>query len=227
MSIKIWNEFIREGIVMLNYYLLYGLDLVTAIVLCQIIAEYNHANNHNLNVQPYFLVNMQRMSDYLNLDVEEIVNALKNLLNLNLIGYSSSGIENTIIVLVKEDNIIDFVRQTKQDYSLHKWDWGLANVQNPKGQPTSFNNSTNALISFVNENMYRPETIPMVIYAFCNFKIELYEENGNDFLSIPNLSNKIATSAELILSLSPICVLVSPCDFKAFIFGIEACFLIQ
>ena len=193
MSIKILSEYIQEGIVMLNYYLLYSLDLHSAIVLSQIIAEYNHANKYKLNAQQYFLTNIQRMSDYLNLDNDEIICALKDLQNLYLIDFCSSGIKNTCLVVVNEDKIINFVRQTKQEYMLHKWDWGLINAQNPKGQATSFNDSTKALMTYVNENMYNPEKIPMVIYSFCNMQICSYESNGNNFLEIHNLANKVIT----------------------------------
>ena len=133
------------------------------------------------------------MSDYLNFDIKEIIRGLTDLQNFSLIDFCSSGIDNTFLVVVNEDNIIEFVRKTKQKYMLHKWDWGLVNTQNPNAQSTFFSSSTNALITFVNENMFNPEKIPMVIYAFCNMQISIYESKGKKFLEIPNLANRVIT----------------------------------
>ncbi len=191
MTIKIWNDFLSGGFVMLNYSILCSLELVSAIVLCQIIAEYNHAHNKNLNLDKFFLVNLSRMSDYLYFDEECIVNALKELKNLDLIDFYDSKINNTILVWVNEDKIIQFKLQQECEKNLHKWDWGLLNSQNPKGEETYFNYSTNVLVNIVNKNAKNPDKIPMVVYAFCNDLITRYENKGLKFLDIPDLANKL------------------------------------
>ena len=176
MTIKSWTNFKNGGFILLSYSLLQNLDVITAIVLCEIMAEYNHAHNNNFNIGQRFLVNLKRMSDYLCLNFEEINNALNDLQDLDLIDYCFAGIENTILVWVKEDNIIKLKQE--QERLFHGWDWGLANCQNPKSAKTSFNKSTNALIQFVNDNMKNPEIIPMSVYVQCNL---IFEEYGFDF----------------------------------------------
>lgn len=191
MTIKIWNDFKKGGFVMLDYAILCCLEKVTAIVLCQLIAEYNHAENHNLNIDKLFLVNIKRLSDYLYLDYDEIKDAFYELKSFNLIDFYQSGIKNTILVRMNEEEIVEFKQQQELKNMLHDWDWGLQNAQNPQGQETQFNCSTNALIQAINNYIKKPKEVPMVIYSLCNVLIEQYESNGNNFLQIPNLENRL------------------------------------
>ena len=178
MAIKSWTDFKNGGFIFLSYILLQSLGKNSAIVLCEIMSEYNHAVDKKLNIEQRFLVNLQRMSDYLNLDFEDITSALNDLKSIDLIEYCFAGIENTIFVLVKEDNIINFKLQQEQENLFHGWNFGLVNTQNPRNTKTSFNKSTNVLIKFVNENMKNPEIIPMSVFVQCNL---IFENYGIDF----------------------------------------------
>lgn len=114
MTIDMWNQFKNNGFVFGSYTFLRCLDTITALVLCQIIAEYNHANNKKLNTDSLFLSDLNRMSDYLGLDMKDLKISLDELSYLGFISVWNSGIENTKLIYVSEKNIIKYKEQEEQ-----------------------------------------------------------------------------------------------------------------
>ncbi len=176
-DIKFKNSIIQE------------LGLVTGTVLTELMAEYFDACMHDLNIGPHFLVNLQRLSKILNLDEDEINKALKNLLDLKLIYFCPCGINNTFMAYL-QDNLEEFTEKCEQKYIPLTWDYMLSETQNPIIQKTSFCNSTNKLIQFVNKHMRKQLHIPMITYAYCDVLLKKYNVNKN-FIKDKNIKTQI------------------------------------
>lgn len=190
MTIKIWNDFKNGGFVLANYTFLRSLDVVSALVLCQLIAEYNYASNNHLNLSQYFLANLTRIKDYLGFTDEDLQWALKILEGQGFISVNPAGIDDTILIYIHEENIIEFKQEFEMDARLHEWNWGLLNVQNPRGH-WNFESSTNVLIEFIEQHLKNPEQIPAIVYVYCNCCIEVYEASGECFLDINDLEDEL------------------------------------
>ena len=160
-------------------------------MLCQIIAEYNHANNKKLNTDSLFLSDLNRMSDYVGLDMVDLKISLDELSYLGFISVWDSGIENIKLIYVSEKNIIKYKEQEEQKNFWHDWDWGLARTQNPVNKSTNFEQSTLKMIDFVEKHIEKPENIPLAVYAYCNLKIKSFEEQGSCFWNIQNFENNL------------------------------------
>ena len=191
MTINMWQDFKTNGFVFCIYTFLRCMNTFTALVLCQLIAEYNHANNECLNAGEYFFTDLSRIADYLGLDVETVKNSINELTTLNFIYTFDSGIENIILVCVEEENIVQFKQEQEHKKMFHTWDWGLKRIQNPTHRSTHFEKSTLLLMSFVEQHLKNPETIPLCIYSFCNLVIKQYEVTGKNFEKIPELANNL------------------------------------
>ena len=191
MTINMWQDFKTNGFVFGIYTFLRCMDTFTVLVLCQLIAEYNHANNENLNAGEYFLTDLNRLADYLGLEVETVKKSINELIALDFICTFDSGIENIVLVCVEEENIIKFKQEQEYHRMFHSWDWGLKRVQNPAHRSTHFEKSTLLLMSFVEQHLKNPETIPLCIYSFCNLVIKNYEITGKNFENIPEIGKNL------------------------------------
>lgn len=172
--------------------LIQNLGLVTGNVLCELLAEHFHAFMNNLNIGPHFLVNLQRLSVMLNITETEVHQALKNLLELNLIYFCPCGISNTFMMSFYEDTITEFTDNCERKYKPYKWDFNLSETQNPTVQDTSFNKATYKLIQLVNDNMKKPQHIPMITYAYCNTIFEGCKINEKSFFEDKTIQNHIS-----------------------------------
>lgn len=185
--LKHWKEFTAGGFVFANYTFLRVFDAITALVLCQLFTECNHAVKHGLYIYNYFLISVQRITDYLGISYNELNSALNDLIKENFIEVFGSGIEDTLLIQFEIDNIIHFKIEEEEAGMFHPWDWGLVNTQNPIGKATDFAYSTVALKNFIEQNISNPEKIPVVLYSLCNIHIMQYESCGKCFLEIQNL----------------------------------------
>lgn len=191
MSINRWKDFTNKGFVFASYTFLRMFDMITAVVLCQLIAEYNHAFNNNLHIEKNFLINTMRLCDYLGISQEELQEAFKELEEEEFFFTRPTGINNTLLGSIELQNIINFKQEIENAKNLQSWDWGLINTQKPQWQTAEFKTSTFAIINFVEKNLKNPETIPTVVYVYCDFLIQQYEMNGKIFADITNLGDKL------------------------------------
>lgn len=191
MTIELWKEFKRLGFVYVSYTFLRCFTAETAIVLCQLIAESNHANNKELCLGGFFLTDLNRMSKYLSITKDKIKEILTALKSKQFILMLDSGIEDVVLAALNQDSIIEYQQLKEEELMLHSWDWGLVNAQNPRGKNTTFCNSVLVLKNFVEQNIKNPENIPMVFFCYCNFRIKWFERSGMCFTDIENWQEEV------------------------------------
>lgn len=185
MTIKIWNNLKQYGFIMTPYTFIRSLGAVKATVLCQILAEYNHAYNSQLNAGNYFLSDLNRMADYLGLTIEKLISELEELEELNLIEFNYSDIKDIYMITVFENSIVKFKEQTEKENMYDDWNFGLLRSQNPINRLTDFTKPVQEIEEFVKKYIAQP--IPIVIYAYCNYIIQIFESDGSKFLDLPNI----------------------------------------
>ncbi len=90
MTIKIFSELKKNGFLMVPYVLVQTLGADTTIVLVEIIAELNHAENLGLNYGDDFLLNKDRIANKLGIEFDNLEEILDELENLSFIFYIQS-----------------------------------------------------------------------------------------------------------------------------------------
>lgn len=185
MTIKIWNDFKRYGFIMLPYTFVRSIGAVKAAVLCQILAEYNHAQNNKLNAGKYFLTDFNRMAKYLGLNVDELIKIITELQEMQFLWFEYSDIKDIYLICVDEDNIVSFKEQTEQENMYDDWNAGLLRAQDPVNRLTEFTSSLQEMQKFISKFINKP--FPLVILAYCNALIKNYEQDNRQFIDLPNL----------------------------------------
>jgi len=187
MTIDIWNDFKAGGFVMGVYTFLRALDTITALVLCQLISEYNHAYNNNLNYYDDFLCKPKRIIDFLGITYEELITALDELEDKNFLFYDNAYIEDTFIIMLFPSEIIKFKKDMERKYFFKAWDDGLISSQNPMYKTTNFETSTYNIKKFIDEHTKNPNAIPIIAYSSLNSYIRDYEKNGKNICEISDI----------------------------------------
>ncbi|MBD5401297.1 hypothetical protein HDR58_00650 [bacterium] len=185
MTIKIWKQLNKNGFIMAGYTFCRSLGITNAVVLAQLLAEYNFANNKNLDCCNFFLCNICRTADYLGLSNEELSNALTELRKLNLIGIYESSLNDYYLIYVNEEEIIQFENIENRQNNYAKWDLGLVNTQAPDGKINSLNATTKKL-KFEVEQVYK---LPFIVYSVCNYLFEQYSEIN--FWQMTNINTEL------------------------------------
>ena len=192
MTVDMWNEYKLNGIIMSPYTMVRSLGADKASVLSQVISEFNYAHNNNLNFYDDFLFSPQRMSSYLGLTQEQLLNKLNELEQLNFIQVFDSDIEDTKYMRVNQQEIINFKQKVEQENMYGSWDLGLKRSQNPIHKKTNFCQSAEQIKKYLDEHMQEPEKIPLVMYSYASSAIEDFEEKtGQCILNNPNIMKSL------------------------------------
>ncbi len=176
MSVNLWKKLIKNGALTLPYTLIRLLGVFDASVLMQILAEYNRACRDHLNLGEFVLVDYNRMSDYLNMDYDDLIESVKILQKYDFIVSYYSGIDNTHLIRVKNDIIEEYVEKYEIQNQLDTWDCGLARTQNPINRKNNFSELTLRIKSYVDEYFNKIDYLPLITYSVINEYIKNYEE---------------------------------------------------
>ena len=176
MTIKIWQDFKKLGFLIAPYTLVRCLGCRDVLVLAEIIAEYNYANNNSWEVDGWFFINFKEIGKRLGLDENQLIKSIDNLEGLKFLTthYSCFGI---YMLKVHETTIIEYKRQAELVNGMKTWDIGLAKCQNPVGQAFYIDNLTIRLVSYVNEFYGKKNALPIVTYAYCDALLRSVDEN--------------------------------------------------
>lgn len=192
MTIKNWKKYLELGYIMTSYTFVRCLGGENALTLCQILSEYNYANNKGVNLCQAFLSNLRRMANYVGISEYKLMESLNTLVELELIAYQPAYIdESTYIIWVYEDNILKFKQEVEEENMYSDWDTGLTKTQNPINSLTQFSESTLELQKYIDNILKDENALPIIVYSICEFYIRDYENSGKDFCSIPMLAEKI------------------------------------
>lgn len=185
MTINMWTAFKDGGFVFGNYFLLQTLDITSAIVLCQLIAEYNFANNNGLAYKEYFLIDSLRLQKVLGIAEDELFEVINYLKSLGVITCLNAFMENSFLVIIHEDNIVQLLNEQKEMTAYPKWDWKLKEAQNPIKQ-NSFCPVLKEIINTISNFK-----IPTVVFVITNILILEYLEEGYELKVSENLFCKL------------------------------------
>ena len=191
MGISIWKNLIKYGYLSLPYTTIQSLGILNAIVLMQILAEYNRAVRDKLNIGTCFLADFGRMSDYLNLDKNDLEETVVELHKLGLIHLFSSFIENTYVIRVQEDKIVKYIETFEQENQSDNWDCGLARTQNPINKKTNFSELTIQIKNKVDNFFNKINYLPIISYVYINDYIHKHEEKWNKLVDEIDLDSQI------------------------------------
>lgn len=198
MTVKMWSIYKAGGFIVTVYTFARSLGALKASILGQIISEFNHAHNNGLTFYDDFLFNPRRMSQYLGLSEDMLIQELHELEDLYFIEVYDSEIADTMYIRVNQQEIINFKNKVETENMYGKWDDGLLRSQNPLHKQTHFCNSVEQIKNYLDEHMREPEKIPLVLYSYASSVIENFEEKtGHSILCNPNLIkslNMIVTS---------------------------------
>ena len=167
MTIKAWSNFKEGGFVFANYFLLQTLDTLTAIVLCQLIAEYNFADNKELTHFQFFLTNVKRLTDVLGITKDELFDSLNYLVELKLLVFQKAYISDTLLIRINEESIIQLLQDARKDALYVEWDWELKETQNP----TNLSNTFCPIVQQIIVILQNRAKIPMLFYSMINILI--------------------------------------------------------
>ena len=156
------------------------LGVLDAFVLLQLVAEFHHAEDNNFNMDNYFLMNIPRFSDSLGLNTDETIESLSFLSDIDLIDIWETGIENTELIEIKKDMILNYYPNFDYKILEPNWDKDLIKCQNPKIEDTSFHKSVYKIIEYIHGHLKNHEIIPMALYAFCHKEFLYYEIGDED-----------------------------------------------
>lgn len=185
MTINMWTAFKDGGFVFGNYFLLQTLDITSAIVLCQLIAEYNFANNNGLACNEQFLIDSLRLQKVLGFDEDELIEAINNLQSLGVITCWNAFMENSFLARIHEDNVVQLLSKQKEMTAYPKWDWKLKEAQNPI-KPNNFCPVLKEIINTISNFK-----IPTVVFVITNIFILRYLEEGCELKVSENLFCKL------------------------------------
>ena len=198
MTVSVWNIQKLGGFIITAYSFSMSLGALKASILGQAISEFNHAHNNNLTFYDDFLFSPKRMSRYLGIAEDVLMQELYALADMNLIKVFNSDIEDTMYMRVHQQEIIDFKSKVETEYMYGAWNDGLFRCQNPIHKRTHFCNSVEQIKNYLDEHMKEPEQIPLVMYSYASSVIEDFEnKTGQSILSnsaITNSLNMIVTS---------------------------------
>lgn len=184
MTIKIYSHLRAKGFIMLPYGLIRTIGEIYAIVLMELLAELNYADNNYLNRDDDFLCNLGRLSEILNIKQDCLLEILQDLEKNNFIAVFSSDIEDIKYIRINQDNIINYI-ETNDKNGFMNWDDGLKMSLNPTNKTLSFNESTQKIKDYLDNHLKTPNAIPLILYSFFNDVIKQYEECfGNIFNNI-------------------------------------------
>lgn len=190
MTIDMWNDFKAGGHIMLSYTFARSLNIKTAVVLSEIVAEFNKAYNNDLNSFDEFLCSPTRMSNYLGFSIEEINIAFDELEEIGFISVYESYIEDTICIGVHQDEIINFKNKKEKENLYGNWDDGLVSSLNPVHKANYFSDSTNKIRDFIESHTKQPQNIPIISYSCLDSIIKDYEtESKNNILSMADIKD--------------------------------------
>lgn len=175
ININIWQTLKEGGFVLVPYTMLKVLGPINSVVLGEIVSELNHAIKNHLSYNQDFLTNINRMADFLGMQYQEVISAVKELQEQALITVSNSYIKNTIYMVVNIDKILELQENIITEYLFCGWDSGLMMCQNPTHEKTSFTNSLNRIKIFIEENAKDLNPVPMIVYMHLNSIIKIIE----------------------------------------------------
>ena len=188
MTVEIFNILKIGGFIITAYTFARSLGALKASILGQVISEFNHAQNNHLTYYTDFLFSPKRMSHYLGITEDILMQELNALEDMNLIDVFDSDIEGTMYMRINEQEIINFKTKIETEYMLGTWNEGLLCCQNPIQKQTHFCNSVEQIKNYLYEHMREPEKIPLVMYSYASSVIEAFEEKiGQSILNNPNL----------------------------------------
>lgn len=184
MGLPIYNKLKEKGFIMAPYGLIRTTTETIAIVLMELLAELNYAQNNGLNFGNDFLCNINRLSEVLNIELSYLLEILKELQELDFIVAIDSDIEDTKCITVKLNNIINYI-ETNDRNNFINWNDGLKISLNPINERLNFNQSTLKIKDYLDSNLQILDAIPLIYYLYLNRVIENYENHfGNIFEDI-------------------------------------------
>lgn len=184
MGLPIYNKLKEKGFIMAPYGLIRTTSETIVIVLMELLAELNYAQNNGLNFGNDFLCNINRLSEVLNIELSYLLEILKELQELDFIVAIDSDIEDTKCITVKLNNIINYI-ETNDRNNFINWNDGLKISLNPINERLNFNQSTLKIKDYLDSNLQILDAIPLIYYLYLNRVIENYENHfGNIFEDI-------------------------------------------
>ena len=151
---------------------------------------YSYAKSENLNAGNYFLVDLQRLSDYTGLDKQAVIYILYAMEEMDLIGYTSSGIKNTKLVNINENMFKKYLQGCEQKDTCYLWDKELENKYKKRGIIESFPDATNEMKLFIERSTKNPEKIPLAVYSYGSLEF-IFQDIPAIFLADENLREKL------------------------------------
>ena len=115
------------GYLMLSYSLAKRLGLLTATVLERILTEYQHSISNDLNVKGWFVINYVEIGYHLNLDTEEVEEAVEALTSYGLIELREYN--DLLLAQVQKETLVNFVKTAEINYDFKLWDYLLMPMQ--------------------------------------------------------------------------------------------------
>lgn len=192
MAIKIWKNYTESGYVMLSYSFLRALGATNAIVLAQVLAEYNHAYNKGFSAFNSFFTSTKRMAAYLGMEEKALDKALNRLSYLGLIFYLESHIDGLRLISVAEDSILEYKLNAEAQYMYADWDTGLMRLQNPVNNLEEFSCAAQLLKEFIDSYFNKENALPTIAYSICETNFRSYERDGvSQFWGIPDIKERL------------------------------------
>lgn len=186
MALQIYNKLKGKGFIMTPYSTIRTLRETEAIVLMELLAELNYAQNADLNFGDDFLCDIERLSAVLNIEWNYLLEILKGLQELGFIEIFDPNIEGTRYIRVNQNNIISYI-ETNDGNDFISWNDGLQISLNPINKKLYFNKSTQKIKDYLDSCMQIPNAIPLIYYSYLNSVIEDYEKVFGDFFENVNI----------------------------------------
>lgn len=171
---------------MLPYGLIRTMPTDKAIVLMELLAELNYAQNNALSFGNDFLCNINRLSEILNIELNYLLEILEQLEELDLIVVFDSNIEDTKPIGINLNNIINYI-ETNDRSDFINWNDGLKASLNPTNKSLNFNKSTLKIKDYLDSNLQIIDAIPLIYYSYLNSLIEDYENRFGDIFETVNI----------------------------------------
>ena len=118
----------KKGYLMVGYSLLKSLGSQIALVLERLLTEYQHSIRNEFLYKGRFVISITHIALYIGFTEEQVMNALNELIRLNLINVEP--IENLYSIYIDEDEIVDFEKTKEIENQYKQWDFQLYSIQN-------------------------------------------------------------------------------------------------
>lgn len=179
MTNKYWNNLKQYGFIISPYSLIRSIGGIETLILMQIISEYGYAEKNKNIIEGYFLINLKRMSIYVNISEMYLKESLNILRELGFINFFSSGIEDTIMITPNIIKIIEFKENFEKENQFDDWDCGLLRAQNPINRNADFHSLTKQLQQIVDDFNQKLNSLPIIVYVYISCIFNQYERIKN------------------------------------------------